>query len=491
MFLTSKIRSAGWNLAMTAAILCLFSAACTVGPKYAKPSIEVPISYKETEGWKQAQPKDHLSPLNWWEIFNDPELNALEEQVNVSNQTVMQFIAHLHQAQALVRAAQASYYPKATIGASYSRFHRSSNLATFSTGGSGSSGTSGSSAGGGSIGDFSDQSASINISWEADLWGKIRRTVEANRESARASEGDLRATSLSVQAELAQDYFQLRVLDQQRRLLEDTASAYQKFLDLTKNRYASGVASRADVLQAEAQLKATQAQAIDVGVQRAAMEHAIAVLIGKPASVFSIPRAPLVPAPPAVPVGVPSELLERRPDIAAAERRVAAANAQIGVAVAAYYPTLTLGATGGFEASNLQKWLTWPSRFWSVGPSISETVFDGGLRRAQTDQARAVYDANVAAYRTTVLSGFQEVEDNLATIRILEEEAGVQAEALKAARQAVTVTLNQYRSGTVTYLNVIVAQAAALNNEITALNILGRRMTGTVLLVKAMGGGWQ
>ncbi|HUL31889.1 MAG TPA: efflux transporter outer membrane subunit, partial [Thermodesulfobacteriota bacterium] len=299
------------------------------------------------------------------------------------------------------------------------------------------------------------------------------------------------ATRLLVQAELAQDYFQLRTLDAQKHLLETTVVDFQKFLDLTKYRYAQGVASRADVLQAETQLKTTQAQAIDIGVLRAQLEHAIALLVGKPASLFSIPATPITAVPPEIPAGLPSELLERRPDIAGAERRMAAANAQIGVAVAAYYPVVTLSASGGFAGSSLSDWLKWPNRFWSLGASVSETVFEGGLRHAQTEQARAAYDATVASYRETVLTGFQEVEDNLAALHILQDEAAVQDQAVKSAQNTVRVTTNQYKSGTVNYLNVIVAQAAALSNEITALGILGRRMAAAVLLVKALGGGWD
>ena len=331
----------------------------------------------------------------------------------------------------------------------------------------------------------------IDVSWAVDVWGRVRRLVEAGVASAQASAADLEAIRLLAQAKLAQDYFQLRVLDGQKKLLDETVIAYQKNLELTKNHYASGVASRADVLQADTQLKTTQAQAIDVGVQRAQLEHAIALLVGRPASAFSIPVAPLGVSPPPIPVGVPSELLERRPDIAAAERNMAAANAQIGVAVAAYFPTITLSAAGGFESTDLSNWLSWPSRFWSVGAAISELVYEGGLRRAQTAAARAAYDATVASYRQTVLTGFQQVEDNLAALRILEEEGRVQEEAVKAARQSVAVAINQYKAGTVSYLNVIVAQAAALTNEITALSILNRRMAASVLLIQALGGGWS
>ena len=331
----------------------------------------------------------------------------------------------------------------------------------------------------------------LDFSWELDLWGRIRRTVESNQASAQASAGDLESARLSFQAELAQDYFQLRTVDAQKQLLDATVAAFEKSLELTKNQYASGVASQADVVQAETQLKTTQAQAIDVGVQRAQLEHAIALLIGKPASTFSLPTAPLTATPPPIPVGVPSALLERRPDIAAAERRVAAANAEIGVAVAAFFPTVTLSASSGFESSSLSQWLTAPSRFWSVGPSISETVFDGGLRRAQTDFARAGYDASVGTYRQTVLTAFQAVEDNLAALRILEQEAQVQDEAVQGAQKSVTLTTNQYKAGTVSYLNVITAQTIALTNETTAVQIRGRRMSAAVLLIQALGGGWN
>jgi NodT family efflux transporter outer membrane factor (OMF) lipoprotein len=298
---------------------------------------------------------------------------------------------------------------------------------------------------------------------------------------------------LSARAELAQDYFQLRTLDTQKQLLDASVADFEKSLELTNNRYASGIASRADVLQAQTQLKTTQAQAIEVGVQRAQFEHAIALLIGKPASVVSIPAALLAmtTVPPPIPVGVPSEVLERRPDIASAERLVAAANAQIGAALAAYYPTVSLGATGGFESTSLSHWFSAPSRFWSVGPAISETVFDGGLRAGLTEQARGVYDGTVASYRETVLTAFQEVENNLAALRILESEAQVQDEAVKAAQQSVTVFTNQYRAGITSYLEVVTAQTAALTNERTAATILGNRLNAAVLLIKALGGGWN
>ena len=448
--------------------------ACTAGPDYVRPTAVVPAAYKEVAGWKAAQPKDNCIKGAWWEIFNDPQLNALEAQVNISNQNIIAAEAQFREARALVQQARAGYFPTVTAGASFTR--------TRSRAASGSQG---------SLSGVSDYQLPVDVSWEPDVWGRVRRMVEASQANAQASAADLGATQLSLQGELAQDYFQLRTLDAQKQLLDATVMAYQKSLDLTKYLYAQGVDSSADVLQAETQLKTTEAQAIDLGVQRAQMEHAIALLAGKPASDFSIPVAPLAVVSPAIPVGMPSELLERRPDIAAAERLVASANAQIGVAESAFYPSITLSASGGFASPDISKWLTWPSRLWSIGSAISETVFDAGLRQALTEQARAAYDASVASYRQTVLTGFQEVEDNLAALRILEQEAGVQDEAVKAARQTVAVITNQYKAGTVSYLNVIVSQSTELADENTAVSILGRRMSASVLLIKALGGGWK
>ena len=449
---------------------------CVVGPDYTRPTVITPDAYKEVEGWTVARPQDEARRGAWWEIFADPQLDALAAQVSVSNQTLAVAEAQFRQARALVREARAAYFPTVTLGIGYTRSRQSATLGGVKTA---------------TTGPVSTFTAPLDVSWELDLWGRVRRAVESNAAGAQASAADLETSRLSLQAELAQDYFQLRALDAQKQLLDITASAFQKSLELTRNRYEGGVASRADVAQAEAQLKTTQAQAIDVGVQRAQLEHAIAVLIGRPPSSFSLPEAPLAATPPTIPVGVPSELLQRRPDIAGAERRVAAANAQIGVAVAAFFPSVTLGVSGGLESGSVSEWFTWPSRVWSVGPTISETVFDGGLRRAQTDQARAAYDATVSAYRQTVLAGFQEVEDNLAALRILEEEAAAQDAAVKAAGQALSLITDQYKAGTVSYLNVIVAQTTALSNEITAVQILGRRMVAAALLVKALGGGWS
>jgi NodT family efflux transporter outer membrane factor (OMF) lipoprotein len=455
----------------------MLMAGCAVGPDYVKPVPVAPDAYKEMVGWKVAQPKDDALRGAWWEIYGDPQLNALEEQVNISNQNVAAAEAQFRQARALIQQARAAYFPTVTIGAGVTRSQRS---ATFGANPLQSVGAS-----------FNDFILPLDVTWQADVWGRIRRTVESNQASAQASAGDLENARLSVQAELAQDYFQLRTLDAQRQILNDTVVALAKSLELTNNRYAGGVASKADVLQAEALLKTTQAQGIDIGVQRAQLEHAIAVLIGKPAALVAIPAAPIMAVPPPLPIGVPSELLERRPDIAAAERRVAAANAQIGVAEAAYYPTVTLTASAGLESSSLSNWLTWPSRFWSVGPAISQTVYDGGLRRAQTAQAQAAYDVSIATYRQTVLTAFQGVEDNLAALRILEEEAKVQDEAVKASEQSLAVIMNQYKAGIVNYLNVITAQTTALTNQVTAIQILGRRMTANALLVQALGGGWK
>lgn len=459
-----------------AAAALMFLSACTVGPDYVRPTAVTPPVFKEMSGWKVAQPKDDILRGSWWEIYNDPQLNALEEQVAVSNQSVAAAEAQFRQARALVQAARAGFFPSATAGASVTR----SNSPV--RGGGGIVGASNT---------VTDFLLPVDLSWELDIWGRVRRSVEASRASAEASAADLEALRLSIQTTLAQDYFQLRALDAQKQLLDETVSSFRKSLDLTKNRYTSGVVSRGDVLQAETQLKTTEAQAIDASVQRAQLEHAIALLAGKPAADFSIVAAPLTAVPPAIPVGLPSELLERRPDIAAAERRVVAANAQIGVAKAAYYPTVTLSGSAGFVNPDLANWLSWPSRFWSVGAAISETLFDGWLRGALTEQARAAYDATVANYRQTVLSGFQEVEDNLAALRILEAEGLVQGEAVKAAEQSVAITTNQYKAGTVSYLYVIVTQTAALTNQRTAVDILGRRMTASVLLIKALGGGWQ
>ena len=467
------------SLVAIAAILLLFNA-CAVGPDYVRPKAEVPGSFKETKGWKVAEPKDDALRGDWWKIFGDPELNALEEQVNISNQNIAVAEAQFRQALAVVKANQASFFPSVTMAPSYTRALPSSNVAKSSTVIIPSGGYPA----------YSDYLLPLSLSWELDVWGRIRRLVEASKATARASASDLAATRLSAQAQLAQNYFQVRALDEQRRILDETIAAYQRTFELTSNRYKSGIISKADVLQSETQLKTAQVQAIEIGVQRAQLEHAIALLCGKPASNFSLPVAPFKAISPVVPPSLPSELLERRPDVASAERRMIAANAQIGAAIAAYFPTISLSGSMGFESTDLSKLLDWPSRFWSIGPTASLNVFDGGLRRAQTAQARAAYDQTVASYRQTVLTGFQEVEDNLATLRILEREAQAQGDALRASRQSLEVAVNQYKAGTVSYLNVITAQTTALTNELSALNIQSRRTAASVLLIKALGGGW-
>lgn len=463
---------------------CLLLGACAAGPDYQRPDVATPAAFKEMQGWKTAQPQDQELRGKWWEMFGDPLLNALEEQVEISNQNLAQAEAQYRQAQALVRSARAGLFPSLSANVGVDRSAGGIRGANANT-------SAAAAALSRSSAPSNNYSLSFDAGWEPDLWGRLRRTVEANRASAEASAADLQAARLSAQAQLAQDYLQLRVLDAQQQLLEDTIATYQKSLQLTQNQYAAGVVAKVDVIQAQTQLKSTQAQALDVGVQRAQMEHAIALLAGQPASTFSIARAPNVAVAPAIPAGVPSALLERRPDIAGAERRMAAANAQIGVARAAWFPALTLSASAGFQSSSFADWLSLPNRIWSLGPALAQTLFDAGLRRAQSDAAIAAYDADVAAYRQTVLAGFSEVEDNLAALRILEHEAQVQNEALQLARQSVALTLNQYKAGTVSYLNVATVQATALASENTALGILNRRLAASVLLIKALGGGWH
>ncbi|GFO60742.1 RND transporter [Geomonas silvestris] len=461
-------------------LLPLAFSACTVGPNYVRPEAPVPVAFKEVQGWKLAQPggSGKLSET-WWQLFNDPDLTALEEQVVVSNQNLKAAEAQVRQARAIIREQRSAYFPTLSVGASVTRSQR--GVTTTSASGGSQSGTVN-----GTV-----FSLPFDFSWEADVWGRIRRSVEAASDSYQASAADLAAARLSAQAELAQDYFLIRVQDLQQKLLDETVASYQKAYDLTLNRYKGGVAAKSDLLQAETQLKTTRAQAIDLGVQRAQLEHAIALLVGKPASNFALPVRPFAPLLPPIPTGLPSELLERRPDIAGAERRMAAANAQIGVAKAAYYPTVGLSASAGLQSSSLADWFSWPSHFWSVGPVLSQTLFDGGLRRGQNEQAQAAYDQTVANYRQTVLAGFQEVEDNLAALRVLDAEAAAQDDAVRAASETVAVALNQYRAGIISYLNVTVAQSTELANRRSAVSILGRRLTASVLLIRALGGGWD
>ena len=452
-----------------AALCACTLAACTVGPDYVRPEAPAPVAYKELPPNQTAQPADTAPRGEWWKVYGDPELDALQEQVIAANQTLRVAEANYRQARAAVRVARAELFPGVGVSAGGTRA-RAAN-----------------SRGGGTANLFT---ASADVTWEVDLWGGIRRSVEASKTGAQASAADLANTQLSLQAELAQNYLQLRVADAIKRVLQDTVDAYQRSLTLTQNRYAAGVAARADVVQAETQLLTAKANLIDIANTRAQFEHAIAALVGKAPADFSLAERTEVPAVPDVPAGVPSELLERRPDIAAAERRVAAANAQIGVATAAIYPSLTLSAGGGFIGSSLGNWVSLPNRFWSLGASLAGTVFDGGLRAAQRDEAIAAWDASVAQYRQTVLDAFREVEDNLAALRILEEEAAVQADALRSARESVTLTTNQYKAGLVAFLNVVTVQAVALQAERNSVELSGRRFSATIALVKALGGGW-
>jgi NodT family efflux transporter outer membrane factor (OMF) lipoprotein len=454
--------------------ISMFISACTVGPDYHRPETPVPVTFKELNGWKEAQPRDNEIPGKWWEIFKDPYLNTLEEQVDIANQSLAQAEAQYRQAQALVQTARAAYFPTATATATTNRFRAASgqNVAV--------------------SGVRYLFGVALSTAWEPDLWGSVRRQVESSEASAQASAATLQALRLSTQATLAQNYFQLRALDAQKKLLDDTVGTYERTLKITQNRYAAGMAAKTDVVQAETQLQSARAQAIAIGVQRAQLEHAIALLIGKSPAELGIPVASLNALPPPIPVSIPSQLLERRPDIAAAERQTAAANAKIGVAKAAYFPTLSLAATNGFQTSTLSKLLTAAARYWALGPAAAAfTLFDGGARGAQMDEAINAYDASVAAYRQAVLTSFQEVEDNLAALRILEQETQVQNKAVESAQETVRLTTNQYKAGTVSYLNVMTAQAVAFTNEKLAVELLGQRLSAAVLLVKAVGGGWN
>jgi NodT family efflux transporter outer membrane factor (OMF) lipoprotein len=467
------------TIAVAAALASLL-AACAVGPDYKRPAAEIPASYKEAApGWKVAQPADQQDRGDWWTIYEDPQLNALEERLNTANQTVAQFAAAYRQARALVGEARAAYFP--TIGASAGAT-RSGNGT--SSGGNSTTATSRSGVG-------NSFNVQLDASWEPDLWGSVSRSVNAQKAGQQSAAADLANARLSAQATLAQTYFALRSLDSTQKLLDDTVAAYQRSLQLTQNQYAAGVAARSDVIQAQTQLQSAQAAAIDNGVQRAQDEHAIAVLVGEPASTFSIPPIPLTATPPAVPAQMPSALLERRPDIASAERKAAAANEQIGVAIAAFFPSLTLSASGGFENSVFSQLLTAPSRFWTLGPQLAATLFDAGLRQAQTDAARAAYDGNVATYRQTVLAAFQDVEDNLASQRILAQEIVVQQQAVDSALQALAIVTNEYKAGTVGYVNVLTAQTTAFTAQQKLETIAGQRMVSSVGLVKALGGGWD
>ncbi len=467
---------------LTVLVVVLLLDACTVGPKYTKPSVpaapayseQPPATYKEINGWTTAHPGDAVIRGNWWELFGDVQLNELEEQVAPANQTLKVAEANFREARASIQYNRSFLYPTVSAGAGISHNRVSGNNPTGFPGRS-----------------YADFNLPISVSYDADLWGRVRRTIAASREQLQASAADLENVKLELQTELAVDYFEARSLDAQKKLFDDTVAAYQRALQLTQNRFNGGVASKAEVAQAQTQLNQTQAQDIDLGVARAQYEHAIAVLIGKVPEGYRLGPMVLSKQPPAIPVGVPSQLLERRPDIATAERQVASANEQIGIARSAFFPDLIISATGGLQAGSIVNWFTWPSRYWAVGPQVLQTVFDAGRRRAQLESAQAGYDATVAHYRQTALTAFQEVEDNLSSLRILEQETGKQQEATAAAENSLQLSLNRYKGGLVTYLEVITAQSIALTNERTEVDLLRRRMDASVQLIKALGGGWD
>jgi NodT family efflux transporter outer membrane factor (OMF) lipoprotein len=452
-------------------------AACAVGPDYKRPAVETPAAFKQApEGWKPAEPQDAQARTKWWEVFADSELSALVERVADANQTLRESLANYNRAQALARQARADFFPSVSGSVSTSRGSSSASNSL------------------GSNRPLTSNQAALSASWEPDLWGRVRRSVESEDATVAASRADLESTRLSLQAQVVQNYFQLRVADAQRLLFDDAVQAYKRSLELTRNRYTQGVVTRADVVQAEAQLASAQAQYTEIDIARAQLEHAIATLVGVPPSALTIepkPQRVQEMMLPSVPGLVPSQLLERRPDIAGAERRVAAANAQIGVAQTAWFPLLDLNGTLGYRSSRWADLISAPNRLWSIGASLVETIFDGGARSATIDAARASYDASVANYRQTVLSAFQEVEDNLVALRVLADEANYQREAVRSARESLELTTNQYKAGTVSYLNVISAQTTLLGNQQSELNLRSRQLVASAVLIRALGGGWH
>ena len=469
-------------------IPAILLAGCMVGPNYVKPSTPMASAFKEeapslsqaSDGWKLAQPGDQTPRGNWWEIYSDPQLNALEAQIDSANQSLKASEANYREARAAIRFNRAAEAPTIGVAPSISTVRDSANQPYFSS----------SQVNNGS-GDFV---LPVDLSWEIDLWGRIRRSVTAAREQTQASAADMAAARLSLQAELAYDYFELRSADAEKRLLDDTVQAYGKALGLTENRFEGGASPKSDVAQARTQLKDAQVLDTDIMVRRAQFEHAIAILIGKPPANFSLPPSPIdlqAPAIPTIPQVLPSQLLERRPDIAASERRMAAANEQIGIAQAAYYPTLNLSALAGFDGTSALNWFNWPSRFWAVGPSFAETLFDAGRRRAIKESAVAAYDGDVANYRQTTLTAFQQVEDNLAVLRILAGESQQQNSATAAAEETLHLFMNRYAGGVDTYLQVVTTQTTALSNEQNDIEIRRRQLDASALLIKALGGDWN
>ena len=458
-----------------------------VGPKYHVPPAtatapppaykESPTQFQDTDGWKVAQPQDAMLHGKWWEIYNDPELNTLEDKLNIDNQNIKEFFENFMEARALIAEARSQLYPTVGTSPAYSRSRSSSNLGTSGTANPGHETSLG--------------SLPASVSWEPDLWGKIRNTIHEQQYNAQLSAADLENEKLTEQASLAEFFFEIRGQDALQKLLNDTVVADQKALDLARARFETGVDDRISVVEAEATLQTVQSQAINLGVARAQFEHAIAVLVGTNPSQFSIPIKPLLTNSPPVPIGMPSGLLERRPDIAGAERKMASDNAQIGIAYAAYYPTLSLGASGGFESSSFKHLFDWPSRFWSIGPTVSETIYDGGLRRATVNQFISTYNADVASYRQTVLTAFQQVEDNLASVRILSQQILKQEQAVKFSDEALTLEIARYETGVDPYLDVVTAQTTLLTNQQTLATLHVQEMTASVQLIEALGGGWD
>jgi NodT family efflux transporter outer membrane factor (OMF) lipoprotein len=452
------------GLLVAATFACV--TAC-VGPNYKRPAFDTSAAYKEQNGWKPSEPNDALDRGHWWEIFNDEVLNGLEAQIEISNQTVKAAAAAVEQSRALVSQARAGYWPSVSVNASRQRTVAGDNPPT------------------------TLNSSGIGGSWDIDLWGKIRRTTESNLANLQASEALLASARLAAQAELATDYFELRAQDQLQVILNDIVAAEQQSLKITENRYRVGVAAKADVVSAQTQLLSSQAQQANAPLQRAILEHAIAVLIGQQPANFSIAAAAMRTDVPTVPAGLPSTLLERRPDVAQAERQVAAANAQIGVAISAFFPDLTITGSDDYQGDTIGHLIRTANRVWAIGPLVTLSVFDAGLRRAQVAQARAAYEQNVDNYRQTVLGSLQQVEDSIVTLRVLEQSAAIEDATVKAAREAETLTLNQYKAGTVPYSSVITAQTTRLNSEVSALNVLSSRLQASVGLIQALGGGWK
>ena len=466
-------------------LLALALGGCAIGPDYQRPELNTPAAFKQAAGWKAAEPADALARGAWWELYGDATLNELQQRLERSNQSLAQSLAQYREAQALVRGTRAAFFPSLSANAGKTRSGQGGGSSTVRL----ADGSTVTSSGSGGISKSYDLTFGVN--WELDLWGKLRRQLEADNASLSASAADLAAVRLSLQSELAQNYLQLRVLDEQQRLLDATVAAYAHSLKLTENQYRAGIVPKSDVTQARTQLKSTEAQAIDLKYQRAQLEHAIAVLIGVPPAEFELAAVAGVPALPEVPVSVPSQLLERRPDVASAERAVMSANAEIGVARAAWFPSLSLSAAGGYRSGTLDQWLSTPNRFWSIGPEFAMTLFDAGLIRSQVDQAEARYDQTVAGYRQTVLDSFREVEDYLVQLSVLERESRAQQEAVDAARESLRLLENQYKAGTIDYNSVVSVQTAALSNERSSLTLLGSRLTASVQLIAALGGGWQ